>query len=278
MPDIAMNKAMWADDIEEEDALPPSEIIENADGTKTVISYRFSEEGRKIKTTRKIRITTKQEIVPPAIAERKKWVKFGAEKGKGPGPDLITTTVGENIPFRLSVGYKQREEQDEAGPQLKSKPSAQITCRICNTKGNHYTARCPYKDTLDPLADKADSDFPNPTEPEANTTGKYVAVHLRAGGSKVTGTSMSMRDRDDLSTLRVTNLCEDTTEDDLRSIFSRFGPLSRVYLARDMQTGRVKGFAFISYHERSDALRAAEKMDGYGYLNLIIRVELAKRQ
>lgn len=51
-------------------------------------------------------------------------------------------------------------------------------------------------------------------------------------------------------------------EDDLRAIFDRFGRVTRVFLARDRETGRAKGFAFISFQERSDAAKACEKIDG----------------
>ena len=43
-----------------------------------------------------------------AVAERKNWAKFGQEKGKKPGPDRATTTVGENIVLKLSAGNKVR--------------------------------------------------------------------------------------------------------------------------------------------------------------------------
>jgi len=286
-------KASWADDVEVEEErspLPVPQVTQNEDGTKSVISFRFSEQGKLIRTTRKIRITTKQETVPPAIAERKKWAKFGAEKGHAAGPDLTTTTIGENVPFRLSPAYnklqhqqQQQQQQDGDGDgsqSMKSKlADKKVSCRIC--KGEHFTARCPYRDTMPALDDLGDGP-PNAglsAVQESSTTGKYVPVHLRAGGGGAgAGDKMSFRERDDLSTLRVTNLSEDTMEEDLRAIFGKYGGLSRVFLAKDKDTGRVKGFAFVSFYDRSNALRAAEKLDGYGFLNLILRVELAKRQ
>ncbi len=45
-------------------------------------------------------------------------------------------------------------------------------------------------------------------------------------------------------------------------MFERFGRVTRVFLAKDRETGRAKGFAFISFQERTDAARACEKMDG----------------
>jgi translation initiation factor 3 subunit G len=66
-------------------------------------------------------------------------------------------------------------------------------------------------------------------------------------------------------------------EDELRQIFEHFGRVTRVFLAKDRETGRAKGFAFISFVDRADAARACEKLDQYGYKHLILRVEFAKR-
>lgn len=66
--------------------------------------------------------------------------------------------------------------------------------------------------------------------------------------------------------LWLTLVCEKVSEfaeeNDLREIFERFGRVTRVFLAKDRETGRAKGFAFISFLERSDAAKACEKIDG----------------
>jgi len=128
----------------------------------------------------------------------------------------------------------------------------------------------------------SDSGFPAAAGGVGGSGGKaaYVAPHLRAGGARLqsAGSSMDRRERDDSNTLRVTNLSEDTTDDDLRDLFGRFGRISRVFLAKDRETMRSKGFAFVSFHERSDAIRAMEKLDKKGYDNLIIRVEFAGKR
>jgi translation initiation factor 3 subunit G len=79
--------------------------------------------------------------------------------------------------------------------------------------------------------------------------------------------------RDDLPTLRVTNISEDTGENDLRELFGVFGRVARVYVGRDRETGQGKGFAFVSFEDRAVAQRALEKVNGRGYDNLILSVQ-----
>ncbi len=46
---------------------------------------------------------------------------------------------------------------------------------------------------------------------------------------------------EDTATLRVTNLSEETTENDLDVMFRPFGMISRIFLAKDKETFRSKG-------------------------------------
>ncbi|KAI4093006.1 MAG: hypothetical protein LQ348_000417 [Seirophora lacunosa] len=308
------NRPDWADDEEFDDpsTLPPQTITTNKDGTKTIITHTFNDAGKKVKTTRRIRTTVVRETVNPRVAERRAWSKFGLEKGHAVGPSFDTTSVGENIIFRPSVTWKRDakdgkdggkelgegdKEMDGSGgmdknslkQQLKDK---KVKCRICD--GEHYTMKCPFKDTLAP--DGVDGavgsaagaggvdggggvggDDGGKEGGLGAGGGGYIPPHLRNKGG-VTGEKMGGKyERDDLATLRVTNVSEFAEENDLREIFERHGRVTRVFLAKDRETGRAKGFAFISYADRADAARACEKIDGYGYGHLILRVEFAKR-
>ncbi|RPB26057.1 eukaryotic translation initiation factor 3 [Terfezia boudieri ATCC MYA-4762] len=278
----------WAEDEDYEDssALPGQQIISNADGTKTVITYRL-EDGKKIKTTRKIRTTVVKEHVNPRVAERREWAKFGKEQGNVRGPDISTTTIGENMLFKPSMNWKANQKEEvQSGTDMKTQlKDKKVACRIC--KSDHFTARCPYKDTLPPMDDIAGTTTASDdvAAPDMNEVGgsRYIAPHLRKGaagaGDKLGGASRDFggRERDDLATLRVTNVSELAEEADLRDMFERFGRVTRVFLAKDRETGRSKGFAFVSYAERSDAAKACERMDGHGFGHLILRVEFAKR-
>lgn len=102
------------------------------------------------------------------------------------------------------------------------------------------------------------------------TSGSYVPPHIRKGGAGA-GERMGGKyaDRDDLATLRVTNVSEFADEQELRDLFGRWGHVTRVFLAKDRETGRAKGFAFISYSDRAEAARACDKMEGCKLMTLL---------
>jgi translation initiation factor 3 subunit G len=227
--------------------------------------------------------------VEHAVADRLKWAKFGQEKGNKPGPDRATTTVGENVALKLSAGNKSAETEQAPEEAMKARVKAsgggKVSCRLC--KGDHFTAKCPYKDTLGGLENSGDTGAgpdddlglgPETAGPAggASIGGKYVPPSMRAGGR---GAGESMRgpgggaNRDDMPTLRVTNISEDTQEADLRELFGVFGRVARVYVGRDRETGAGKGFAFVSFEDRANAQKAIDKVHGRGYDNLILSVQ-----
>ncbi|CAM9455622.1 unnamed protein product [Discosporangium mesarthrocarpum] len=110
--------------------------------------------------------------------------------------------------------------------------------------------------------------------------GKYVAPNRKvgftggAGGGE--GPSNPMTMGEDHTKIRVTNISEDTSEADLRDLFSPFGRINRTYLAKDPETMQSRGFAFVSFYNRSDAEAAMAALQGYGYDHLILKLEWAK--
>lgn len=57
----------------------------------------------------------------------------------------------------------------------------------------------------------------------------------------------------------VGNLPYSTTEDDLRNEFSECGEIERVQLITDRETGRSKGFAFVTFTSEDAMAAALEK-------------------
>ncbi|EFI26731.1 translation initiation factor eIF3g [Coprinopsis cinerea okayama7 len=278
-------KTSWADDVD--DLGPPNEEFVDENGVITTIEYAINDEGKKVKITKKIKRTLQKSVVDLTVAERQKWAKFGQERGNKPGPDRATTTVGENVTLKISAGNKQSEQEptqeDTVKAKLKTAGAGKVTCRLC--KGDHFTAKCPFKDKLGALENAGlgvgptgeTDDLGLGAEPAgaapaaASTTGKYVPPSMRAGAGR--GGERMGGSREDLPTLRVTNISEDTAENDLRELFGVFGRVARVYVGRDRETGAGKGFAFVSFEDRAVAQRAMEKVNGRGYDNLILSVQ-----
>ena len=64
------------------------------------------------------------------------------------------------------------------------------------------------------------------------------------------------------SKLYVGNLSFKTTEADLRDAFGQFGSVTDVYIASDRETGRPRGFAFVTFSTDTESKLAAEKLNG----------------
>ena len=64
------------------------------------------------------------------------------------------------------------------------------------------------------------------------------------------------------SKLYVGNLSFKTTEADLRDTFGRYGSVTDIYLATDRETGRPRGFGFVTFGTEAESKLAIENMNG----------------
>jgi len=281
------NVSSWADEVEEVEGtvLPPP--VEKSDGnTKTVTEYTLNEDGKKVKVISHYRI--EKHRVAHSIAVRKTWRKYGLSKGDKPGPNPATTITAEDVFMQfLSNKEEDKDESEDLKKKLMDAQKGQVKCRLC--KEDHWTKQCPYKDKLSPLVginedgenEGAAAGPGGPPAaggaPGAGGPSKYVPPSMRNDGKERKGESMmSSRGRDETATVRVTNLSENTREQDLQDLFRPFGDISRIFLAKDKNTGQSKGFAFINFRRREDAAKAIQVLNGYGYDHLILSVEWAK--
>ena len=60
----------------------------------------------------------------------------------------------------------------------------------------------------------------------------------------------------------VGNISFQCTEEDLFETFETIGPVGEVSLVRDNETGRARGFGFITMRNKEDGERAIEELDG----------------
>ncbi len=73
----------------------------------------------------------------------------------------------------------------------------------------------------------------------------------------------------------VGNLSFDASEDDVRGAFATFGTVESVKMIMDRETGRPRGFAFVTMTESDEANTAIESLNGSELLGRELRVREA---
>ncbi|XP_043209254.1 RNA-binding protein 39-like isoform X1 [Amphibalanus amphitrite] len=92
-----------------------------------------------------------------------------------------------------------------------------------------------------------------PSQAEKN---RAAAAAAQAGNTARPNASGSMR-------LYVGSLHFNITEEMLKGIFEPFGKIDDIQLIMDSQTGRSRGYGFLTFHNAEDAKRALEKLNGF---------------
>ncbi|MCA9676006.1 MAG: RNA-binding protein [Kofleriaceae bacterium] len=78
--------------------------------------------------------------------------------------------------------------------------------------------------------------------------------------------------------LYVGNLSFDTTPDTLREVFSALGTVSDLHVATDRDTGRARGFAFVTMGSEDEARRAISELNGKNVDGRPLRVNEAEER
>jgi len=245
-------KKNWGEPSDDEESLPPPEVIVEGD-IKTVLEYKYNEKNQKVKVTRKYKIQKTK--ISKSAAKRRTLPKFGASKNDGQGINKATTFVSEDVYMQfLTQKHDEIVQIEDDSALSKLRQQMQYVNFLKNTQTN-----------------RGDNSSAPPT-----SDGKYVPPSRRGNAAPSTTFSGRSHRDNDQTTLRVTNLSEETKECDLQDLFKPFGPIGRIFLAKDKHTGQSKGFAFITYYNREDATRAMKKLDRYAFDRLILNVEWAK--
>lgn len=283
MPVASEIKSSWADEVEEEGGALPSPTEECQNGLKILTEYKYNSDNKKVKVVRTYKI--ERRIVSMTIAVRKNWAKFGDSVDDRPGPNPATTVGAEDV-FMQFISSKEEENkvEEDSLDKLKSMgDKGVVKCRNCN--GDHWTSKCPYRDTVlaggkvpddkKPLVNPAVPGTAVPElKPQSGST-KYVPPSMRDGGNK-RGDTIQMQRRDDTTAIRISNLSESTTDADLDELVKPFGSVIKQYLAKDKQTNLCKGFAYVHFRYRVEAAKAISVLNGYGYDHLILSVDWSK--
>jgi translation initiation factor 3 subunit G len=251
------------------------------------------------RVTTKIRVIKRSKRIPSAVIRRREGLKgFGecANKTMGTLESGITTIERDESSVTPVLGGAAADDGKRGGTSGNATTAEaftlQLVCRKCGKAGDHWTSKCPYRDlSADALAEvlaanEAETGVAVPaalaagantsttsTASSSGAAGKYQPPSMR---NRAPGSSLppSGPQRDDSTTVRVTNLSEDVHEADLQDLFAPIGRILRLFLAKDRQ-GASRGFAFITYQYREDAKKAIAKLNGHGFDHLILRVEWA---
>ena len=76
--------------------------------------------------------------------------------------------------------------------------------------------------------------------------------------------------------LYVGNLSYDTTEDSVRNLFAKAGTVVSVDIIKDRDTGRMKGFAFVTMNSDEEAQNAIKILNEKMLDDRALRVNIAK--
>jgi translation initiation factor 3 subunit G len=224
-------------------------------GIQIVTSYRANPTNKNqlVKTVTKIKVATEQVKESRAAQLRREWKPFGV-------PADEKATVQSKDELFLENPHADTDLQDDD-------PAQAIAGNLNAFWAKQQRRQLEHKYGVGAGEDAAEESWTQVggAGAAADGTAKYVPPGARAGAAA--GSAMFKSDRrveGDLNTLRVTNLSESTTEQDLQELFERYGRISRVYLAKDKETNRSRGFAFISFVIQAEAAKAMEELQGHG--------------
>lgn len=255
--------------------IPPTQKSRiDSKGIQIVTSYRQHPTNAKqlMKTVSKVRIS--KQIIKEAktVEERRKWPKFGEalKDESAEGAQRSTIVSKEDVYIEDPNADTDLQEEDATNAiagnlnefwakQQKRQLERKYDVGVDEGQGGAAAGGGGWTQV------RAGGSAANP--------GKYVPPSARGG---MAGVVNPERRTDDLNTIRVTNISENTTEADLQDLFKPFGRISRVYLAKDKETLQSRGFAFVSFVNKDDAARAMEKLQGFGYDHLILKLEWAR--
>ncbi|CAL1169466.1 unnamed protein product [Cladocopium goreaui] len=81
---------------------------------------------------------------------------------------------------------------------------------------------------------------------------------------------------DELHSLKVDGFYPDTRKDEVWDFFQKCGRIGDVYLPRDHDTQKNRGFAFVRFFDKKDAEMCVQDMDGQMFQGSKLRVNFAQ--
>lgn len=114
-------------------------------------------------------------------------------------------------------------------------------------------------------------------ESNIDKTVYYIPPAMRKDANKNLSSGSTMGFNESIS-LRISNISLDTTQSQLEDLFYQYSKVTRVKIVTDHNTQKSRGFAFVSFSSKNQALEAMENLRGYGLNHSILHLELATRE
>ncbi|KAJ1505477.1 hypothetical protein HMI54_005905 [Coelomomyces lativittatus] len=179
------------------------------------------------------------------------------------------------------------EVSEQAPPKNENSSIVKNTqsCRICGSS-MHWSKDCQFKDVLEVIEPEAllkeeatstakATDGGTGTSSTTTTTSSAPGIYVP--GSLTRRMGMESSSDDHSLSIRIANLAEHTTEEDVRLLVHKFGKVQRVFMSKN-EKGRSRGFAFVNFYEVEAMQQAIQELNGHGYANLILSCERAKKK
>lgn len=74
----------------------------------------------------------------------------------------------------------------------------------------------------------------------------------------------------------VGNLSFGSTEDDIKGLFSQYGEVTDIHLPMDRESGRPRGFGFVTMDSKEAMIEAIKQLDGHDFDGRSLRVNEAR--
>eukprot|EP00923_Selenidium_pygospionis_P050131 GHVN01086523.1.p1 GENE.GHVN01086523.1~~GHVN01086523.1.p1 ORF type:complete len:296 (+),score=59.36 GHVN01086523.1:57-944(+) len=265
-------KTNWADASLDDDWGAPGKDTEgfesavNEAGIKDAISYTTNARGETVKVVKKIQVHKTLTKVNKTAETRRAYMlahpflKTGSSAAEN--NDLYVTEQSEAV-FEVTRSAVEDEDDYQFLDLDRSKPLS------LKKKFNEV------KESEEKPKEDIDNFRGAETASEVETGVKKYVVPYRRGQPEGGGND---RADFDACAIRVSNLSEDVSENDLHDLFGprKIGVIKRIYLAKSKETNISRGFAFITYSTRSAAELAIKSLNRHGYDNRILQVEWSK--
>ena len=172
----------------------------------------------------------------------------------------------QNAPKSLYVGHLHPKVSEELLSELFSKYGDITSCKVFpETPGQDPYAFVEFKK-------REDADHARAAMNERRIFDKNIVVRF------ATNKTNQKRDLSNDYHIFVGDLSPEIQATDLAKAFQSFGKITSVRIMKDNNTGKSKGFAFLSFSNRSEAEKAIEDMSGQFIGSRQIRTNWASRK